>query len=492
MNTLMIYPLIPDTFWSFKHALRFVRRKASNPPLGLLTVAAMLPESWQKRVVDLNVKPLKEADLKWADIVFISAMSIQQKSAVEVIQRCKNHNLTVVAGGPLFTEQHEQFDLVDHFVLNEAELTLAPFLRDLADGKPQRVYATNEFADLSHTPAPLWELVDVRQYDSLSIQFTRGCPFNCDFCNVTALLGHQVRYKTTTQIIAELDKIYSLGWRQNIFFVDDNFIGNRKFLQNDLLPALLNWRQGKTGCTFVTEVSINLSDDDELMKMMAAAGFHSVFVGIETPDEAGLEECHKSQNRNRNLVESVKRLQRSGLQVMGGFIVGFDTDTPSIFEQQVAFIQQSGIVTAMVGLLQAPYNTQLYKRLKEEGRLVDEMSGDNADGSTNIIPRMDINVLKQGYQNLLKNIYSPVPYYQRVRTFLKEYQLPVVRNPLQTQHILAFFRSVYWLGVRGKERLQYWSLLAWTLLRSPQKFPLAVTLAIYGYHFRTVSNIESA
>ncbi len=492
MKTLMIYPLIPDTFWSFKHALRFIRRKASNPPLGLLTVAAMLPKDWEKRVVDLNVRPLREADLNWADMVFISAMSVQQKSAADIIRRCKEYGLTVVAGGPLFTEQHDQFPLVDHFVLNEAELTLPLFLADLAAGKPQRVYATKEFADLSQTPAPLWELVDVHQYDSLSIQFTRGCPFNCDFCNVTALLGHQVRYKTTTQIIAELDKIYSLGWRQNIFFVDDNFIGNRKYLKNELLPALLTWRQGKVGCSFITEVSINLADDEELTQMMADAGFHSVFVGIETPDEAGLEACHKSQNRNRNLVESVKRLQRAGLQVMGGFIVGFDTDTPSIFERQVSFIQQSGIVTAMVGLLQAPYNTQLYKRLKEEGRLVDEMSGDNADGSTNIIPRMDMDVLKQGYQNLLKDIYSPAPYYQRVRTFLSEYRLPKVRNPLQMQHILAFFRSVYWLGVRGKERLQYWSLLAWTLLRNPKKFPLAVTLAIYGYHFRTVSHLEGA
>ncbi len=489
MNILMIYPQIPDTFWSFKHALRFIRRKASNPPLGLLTVAAMLPAEWQKRVVDLNVQPLKDADIEWADYAFISAMSIQSQSAHEVIRRCKEHGLKVVAGGPLFTEQHEQFELVDHFVLNEAELTLAPFLHDLEHGAAQRMYATTEHADLSQTPAPLWELVDVHNYDSLSIQFTRGCPFNCDFCNVTALLGHRVRYKSTAQIINELDHIYALGWRQGIFFVDDNFIGNRKYLRDKLLPALIAWRQGKTGCTFVTEVSINLADDEEMMEMMSAAGFHSVFVGIETPDEAALEECHKSQNRNRNLVESVKRLQRRGLQVMGGFIVGFDSDTTSTFQRQVDFIQQSGIVTAMVGLLQAPYNTRLYKRLKEEGRLVDEMSGDNADGSTNIIPRMDIEDLKQGYKDLLAKIYSPEPYYRRVRTFLAEYRMPHIRNPLQKHHILAFFRSVYWLGLRGKERLQYWSLLAWTILKEPRKFPLAVTLAIYGFHFRTVSRV---
>lgn len=490
MKILMIYPKIPDTFWSFNHALRFIRRKASNPPLGLLTVAAMLPGEWEKKLVDLNVEPLKESHLKWAEMVFVSGMSIQHASAQEVIHRCKTHGLMVVAGGPLFSGMEDQFPEVDHFVLNEAELTLPPFLRDLEDGIPQRVYATEAYADLKTTPAPLWELINPHYYDSLSIQFTRGCPFNCDFCNVTALLGHQVRYKTTAQILNELDRIYALGWRQNIFFVDDNFIGNKKYLKNELLPALIAWRQGKTGCSLITEVSINLSDDEELMEMMYAAGFHSVFVGIETPDEAGLEECQKSQNRRRDLVESVKKLQRHGLQVMGGFIVGFDSDTPSIFQKQVEFIQKSGIVTAMVGLLQAPFNTQLYRRLKDEGRLLEEMEGDNTSGSTNIIPRMDINVLKDGYQQILKEIYSPGPFYQRVRTFLSEYRLPEIQNPLQWQHIYAFFRSVVVLGIKGKERLEYWRLLAWTLARDPHKFPLAVTLAIYGYHFRTVSRLE--
>ncbi len=490
MNILMIYPKIPDTFWSFNHALRFIRRKASNPPLGLLTVAAMLPAEWKKRVVDLNVESLNDSQLEWADMAFVSAMSVQNQSAHEVIQRCKNHGLKVVAGGPLFTGMEDQFEQVDHFVLNEAELTLPPFLRDLEAGNPQHVYSTEEFADLKDTPAPLWELINTRHYESLSIQFTRGCPFSCDFCNITAMLGHQVRYKTAPQILNELDRIYALGWRQSVFFVDDNFIGNKKYLKTELLPALIEWRKGKTGCALTTEVSINLSDDEELMEMMSAAGFHSVFVGIETPDEAGLEECQKSQNRRRDLVESVKRMQRHGLQVMGGFIVGFDSDTPSIFARQVEFIQQSGIVTAMVGLLQAPFNTPLYKRLKEEGRLLEEMSGDNADGTTNIVPRMDIDELKEGYHQILEDIYSPPPFYQRVRIFLQEYRLPKIQNPLQAQHIYAFFRSMFVLGVKGKERLEYWRLLNWTFKRDPRKVPLAVTLAIYGYHFRTVSRLD--
>ncbi len=489
MNLLMIYPKIPDTFWSFNHALRFIRRKASNPPLGLLTVAAMLPAEWNKKVVDMNVEPLKEKQLDWADMVFVSAMSIQNSSAHEVIHRCKQHGLKVVAGGPLFMGTEDQFTEVDHFVLNEAEITLPPFLRDLEAGTLQHLYSTAEFADLQETPAPLWNLIKPGRYDSLSIQFTRGCPFNCDFCNVTAMLGHRVRFKTVDQIIHELDGIYAMGWRQNIFFVDDNFIGNKKYLKEELLPAVIEWRKGKTGCTLVTEASINLSDDEELMDMMSAAGFHSVFVGIETPDEAGLAECQKSQNRRRDLVRDVKTMQQHGLQVMGGFIVGFDSDTPSIFKKQVEFIQQSGIVTAMVGLLQAPFNTQLYKRLKGEGRLLDEMNGDNADGTTNIVPRMDIDELKEGYHQILEDIYSPRPFYERVRIFLKEYRMPRVQNPLQMHHIYAFLRSMVVLGIKGKERLEYWRLLFWTLTRDPRKVPLAVTLAIYGYHFRTVSRL---
>ncbi len=202
--------------------------------------------------------------------------------------------------------------------------------------------------------------------NSMSIQFSRGCPFSCDFCNITALLGHRPRTKTAQQILAELDAIYAAGWRRNIFFVDDNFIGNKRVLKESVLPALIEWRKGKVGCQFITEASINLADDTELMELMNKAGFVSVFVGIETPSEEGLAECHKAQNKGRNLVESVKRLQRNGLQVMGGFIVGFDSDTPSIFQRQIDFIQQSGIVTAMVGLLQAPYGTELYSRLKRK------------------------------------------------------------------------------------------------------------------------------
>jgi len=490
MKILFVYPEFPDTFWSFKHALRFIRKKAGAPPLGLLTVAAMLPPEWEKRLIDLNVTDLAEKDLQWADYVFISAMIVQRKSVQNVIKRCKDFGVKVVAGGPLFTMEHNQFPDVDHFVLNEAEETLKPFLRDLAMGQARRVYSSDKFPDIRQTPVPLWRLANLKYYDTISIQFSRGCPFNCDFCNVTTLLGHIPRTKTAIQIIAELDSLYALGWRKSIFFVDDNFIGNKKQIKSEILPALIEWRKDKTGMPFSTEASINLADDLKLVNLMVQAGFDTVFVGIETPNEDSLVECSKTQNKGRDLVESVRKLQHSGLQVQGGFIVGFDNDSPSIFQQQIDFIQKSGIVTAMVGLLQAPLGTRLYERMQKENRLVKEFSGDNVDGSTNIIPRMGLESLRKGYRSILNHIYAPKFYYERVRTFLREYHPPKVKFHLEPQYFMALWRSMYQLGIRGVERVQYWRLFFWTLFHRPRLFPLAITFAIYGFHFRQVAELH--
>jgi len=490
MNVLLLYPQFPDTFWSFKHALGFVRKKASSPPLGLLTVAAMLPAAWGKRLVDVNVSKLTDKDLAWADYAFISGMTVQRESAHRLIARCQAAGLKVVAGGPLFTSEYERFETVDHFVLNEAELTLPPFLSDLQAGHPQRLYATSEFPDLAQTPVPMWELLDIKRYAAMSIQYSRGCPFDCEFCNVTALLGHRPRTKSPAQISAELDGLYDLGWRDGVFFADDNLIGNKKHLRNELLPALIEWRRDKKGMPFHTEVSINLAEDEALMALMVEAGFNTIFIGIETPNEASLTECNKRQNQNRDMIEDVKRMQRAGLQVQGGFIVGFDHDTPSIFQRQIDFIQQSGIVTAMVGLLQAPHGTRLYERLKGEGRLRDLMSGDNVDGTTNIIPKMNLDTLREGYRRILDNIYAPEHYYQRVKTFLREYKPSEINAPLHVEDILALFRSIYRLGILGKERVHYWKLIAWTLRRRPRLFPLAVSLTSYGYHFRKICELH--
>jgi len=486
MNILMIYPEFPDTFWSFKHALKFIRKKAASPPLGLLTVAAMLPNEWALRLVDLNLTTLADKDLAWADYALISGMVIQKESAHQAIANCKQAGLTVIAGGPLFTSSYLEFPDVDHFILNEAEITLPPFLEDLKNGQARHIYSSKDYADIHTTPIPRWELVDFKHYATMNVQFSRGCPYNCEFCNVTALFGHRPRIKTSEQMIAELDSLYASGWRSNVFFVDDNLIGNKRYLKDELLPALIEWQKDKMNIPFSTEVSINLADDDELMEMMVKAGFDTVFIGIETPNESSLAECNKKQNKNRNLIADVKRIQHFGLQVQGGFIVGFDSDTPGIFQSQIDFIQKSGIVSAMVGLLQAPPGTGLYERLKKEGRLLSKLSGDNVDGSTNIIPLMKMDTLRNGYNQILQTIYAPEPYYRRVKTFLSEYKLPAVRSKLKFEHILAFLRSIYRLGIIGKGQIYYWKLLSWTIFRRIELFPLAVTLAIYGYHFRTI------
>ena len=492
MRVLLVYPEFPDTFWSFKHALKFISKKSSGPPLGLLTVAAMLPEDWDLRLVDLAVRPLTDEDLAWADYAFISAMVIQSESAIEVIARCKAAGVKTVAGGPLFTHEYENFTDVDHFVLNEAEATLPPFLDDLAAGEPKRLYTSTEFPDLSLTPPPRWDLLDMKQYASVYIQYSRGCPFNCDFCNVTALFGHTPRTKSAEQVIRELQSLYDAGWRSGqLFFVDDNFIGNKKKLKREILPAIMEWREDKKSVSFMTEVSINIADDDELLDLMVQAGFSSVFVGIETPNDESLAECGKGQNRGRNLIENVRNIQRRGMQVAGGFIIGFDSDPLSIFEQQIQFIQQSGIVTAMVGLLQAPPGTRLYQRLKEEGRLLGNSTGDNCDNTMNFVPKMNWDTLHDGYRRVLEEIYSPKGYYARVKTMLKDFNpSPVVKSPLSFEYIKAFFKSIYLIGIKGAERVHYWRLFFWTLFRRPRLFPLAITMSVYGYHFRRVYELN--
>lgn len=490
MKVLLVYPEFSDTFWSFKHALPFIRKRASMPPLGLLTVAAMLPGNWELRLVDMNVAPLKDDDLAWADCAFISAMIVQQDAAHAAIARCKAAGLRVVAGGPLFTTEHDAYPQVDHFVLNEAELTLPPFLADLAQGCPQRLYTTAEFPDIRLTPPPRWDLANLRQYASLAVQFSRGCPFDCEFCNITAMLGHRPRVKSAAQILAEVDLFYRLGWRDRVFFVDDNLIGNQRYLKEELLPALIAWRKGKTGMPFNTEASINLADDPELMRLMVAAGFDSVFIGIETPEETSLAECNKKQNRGRDLVADVKRIQHAGLEVQGGFILGFDSDSHTTFQRMIDFIQRSGIVTAMVGLLQAPPATRLYARMQREGRLIGTMTGNNVQALTNIVPQMNADVLYNGYRAVLSHLYAPEHYTDRVITFLREYRLPVVEIPLSREQLLAFGRSIMRLGLISQARAHYWKLFFWTLLRRPRLLPQAITLAIYGHHFRRVCEIQ--
>ncbi len=488
MNILMVYPKYPDTFWSFKHALKFVSKKASFPPLGLLTVAALLPDEWNKKLIDTNIRDLSDEDILWADYVFISAMSVQSKSANEIIGRCKTLKAKIVAGGPLFTSSSEYYDQIDHLVLDEAELTLPLFLNDLRSGTAKHLYTTDEWANITTTPLPLWDLISVNDYTSMNIQYSRGCPFDCDFCDITVLYGRVPRTKTQQQVTAELDVLYESGWRGPVFFVDDNFIGNKGKLKKDILPAIIDWNEKRnTPFYFSTEVSINLADDSALMQMMVKAEFEAVFIGIESPNAESLAECNKVQNRNRDLIASIKKIQQAGLEVQGGFIVGFDNDPHTIFDTLTAFIQESGIVTAMVGLLNAPRGTKLHKRLLTEGRLLNDFTGDNTDFSMNFIPQMNSKNLIDGYKAILDTIYSPNYFYERVRLFLRDFKPKKRVFHLNPNYILALLKSMVKLGVMGEERIYYWKLFMWSLFRKPELFSLAILYTIYGFHFRRIS-----
>ncbi len=485
----MIYPKYPDSFWSFTHALKFIFKKAAVPPLGLLTVSALLPKSWERKLIDLNVSSMKSSDLLWADYVFISAMVIQSESVKAIVDECKKHHIKIVAGGPLFTHDYVDYPGIDHFVLNEAEITFPEFLNDIELGHtPQKIYRTDQFADITTTPVPDYHLLRLKDYAFMNIQITRGCPFACDFCEITSLLGHKVRMKSTPQVLAELDTLYNLHWRGPVSIVDDNFIGNKKRIKNDLLPAMKEWMQlHKFPFTFNTQTSLDLADDDELLKMMVEAGFMSTFIGIETPEEQSLQHCNKVQNEHRNMLGSIHKIQHSGMQVSGGFIVGFDSDSPNVFQRQIDFIQQSGIVSAMVGLLNAPKNTKLYQRLENENRILSESSGNNTDSTMNFVPKMNMNDLSDGYKSIIKHIYSAKPFYKRIRQLFMNYKRPIKKNKrIEFSHLFSFFKTIMIIGIKTKGRSEYWKLLFWTLFWHPRLFMETVTYSVYGYHFRTV------
>ncbi|MDD3819262.1 MAG: B12-binding domain-containing radical SAM protein [Actinomycetota bacterium] len=490
MKILLVYPDYEETFWSFKKILKLLGKKAAFPPLGLLTISSMLPNNWEKKLIDMNTDVLKDEHIKWADYIFISAMIVQKESARKVIDRVKKFKKPVVAGGPLFTTGWEEFADVDHIFLGEVEEIFSDFIADLDKGKPKKIYSGNQFPDIKNTIIPDWSLIKINNYNSMCIQLSRGCPFNCEFCDVVLLNGRKPRIKSKGQLIKELEALYSQGWRAGVFFVDDNFIGNKALLKKIFLPAIIKWQEKRRyPFSFNTQVSIDLADDEELMQLMAKAGFTSVFIGIETPDSDGLEECGKIQNKNRDLIKSIKAIQNNGMEVQGGFIVGFDSDKSSIFQRQIEFIQKSGIVTAMVGLLTALPKTRLYQRLKEANRLLKNSTGDNTKAEVlNFIPRMDKEVLLNGYRKVVSTIYSPKVYYERVKTFLREYRPVKTKMPkIRIYHIRALISSIWLLGIKQKGRLYFWNLILWSLFRRPSLLPHAIGFSLAGIHFRAVS-----
>jgi radical SAM superfamily enzyme YgiQ (UPF0313 family) len=455
----------------------------------LLTVGAIFPKDWDIRLVDLNVHKLRDSDLQWADYVFISAMLIQKQSVDAVLNECRRLGKKVVAGGPLFNGAAEEYRrLVDHLVLNEAELTLPEFLRDLAQGEAKEAYRSSGFPSLSMTPIPRWDLVEIRDYASLMVQYSRGCPFNCEFCDITTTYGHTPRLKDTEQFLHELQTIYDRGWRGALFVVDDNFIGNRVAVKK-MLPHVIEWMKiHDYPFQLFTEASINIADDGTLIHLMVKAGFKRVFIGLETPNEESLRECSKNQNCTRDMTAAIRLLQASGLEVLGGYIVGFDSDDEGIFARQIKFIQESGVATAMVGLLSALPNTKLWHRLKEENRLELTASGDNTDGSINFVSKMDRTKLIEGYQEIIKTIYGPRPYYQRISQFLR-YHNPHGKQRIAKGELKALLKSILYIGILGNGKTQwyYWKLFIKALVFYRKSFAEAITLMIYGQHFRKVA-----
>lgn len=446
----------------------------------------MLPEEWEKKLVDVNIAELTDEHIEWCDMAFISAMIVQKQSAQEIIARCKTKGKTVVVGGPVFTTSHDQFTGADHFVLNEAEVTLPMFLEDLKIGALQPIYTSEIKPDVTKTPLPMWSLINFKDYASMLVQYSRGCPFNCEFCDIIVMNGRIPRTKTPEQLTAEMQSLYDAGWRGSVFIVDDNFIGNKMNVKK-MLPSLIKWQtEHEFPFKLATEASTNLADDKELMQMMSAANFYRVFLGIESPDPKSLVECSKYQNASRNLVDTVNVIHDNGMQVMGGFIVGFDNDTDSTFDAQIRFIQQVGVVTAMVGLLNALPQTRLYSRLKAEGRLLGDTTGENTDGSLNFMPKMGRERLIEGYKKIISTIYSRKQYYQRINTLIKNYK-PTVKSRLTKEDFKAFVRSIWRIGVVSNSRFLYWKLVIKTLLTKARALPTAIELSICGLHFERMS-----
>ena len=489
MKVLLVYPEFPDTYWSFRHALRFEGKQAAFPPLGLLTVSTMLPPDWERRLVDMNVESLSTDQIDWADIVMMSAMIVQNESLEKVVSLCRARGKKVVVGGPYVSTSSERLPDADHIFIGEAETTLPEFISDLRLGIARRIYQAAERPSLAATPVPDFSLIEARHYSAMSVQYSRGCPFNCEFCDIIEIYGRVPRTKSNAQMLAELDALKATGWRGLVFIVDDNFIGNKKNVRL-FMPDLIEWsRANGNPFSFITEASVNLAEDEALLQQMEDAGFRRVFLGIETPVEESLKEAQKGQNTRRNLLESIHKIQDYGMEVMAGFIVGFDNDPDDIFDRQVQFIRESGIPLAMVGLLTALPDTQLWRRLEKEGRLLDVSSGNNTHGSVNFVPKMDANKLVEGYKSVLRSVYSPREYYARALDCLARFHADRI-EPRQSdlrRDVQALFSLIFTLGVRDRWRREFWSYFFRLLRSHSRNITHGLTLAAMGYHFRRIT-----
>ena len=496
-NALLVYPEHPPTYWGANYALEIVGIKAAFPPLGLLTIAAMFPPKYELRVVDMNVAPLSDSDLEWADMVFTSTMIVQRVSLQGVIERCRRAGVPVVAGGPHPTTFHDEIQGVDYFVLDEAEETFPQFLRDLESGTPDAIYREPRKPDVSRTPIPRFDLIDMKNYHSMGVQFSRGCPFDCEFCDITKLYGRVPRTKPPDQMVGEFEALFRLGWRGPVFLVDDNFIGNKRDAMN-LLPVLAEWQQAR-GYPFLlcTEASVNLARMDDLMEAMVAAGFDTVFLGIETPNPKALLKTKKPQNTSRDeenyLFRAVRQIQRKGMQVQGGFILGLDGDDEDVFDIQIKFIQEAGIPVAPIYLLTALKGTDMYNRLRKENRLLDVAIGTHAT-ILNFKTELDPRTLIEGYRHVTTTLYDPTleNYFSRCLALFKH--LKPVSHLQKPKSKNAIYVDL--MGVRkqlsSRQIPAYTKFIAEVSSKHPRMLPKAIRLAALGYHFEKITRQQIA
>jgi radical SAM superfamily enzyme YgiQ (UPF0313 family) len=483
MNALLVYPRFPVTYWGFQYGLRLVGKRAALPPLGLITVAALLPRHWHVRLVDLNVESLHDDDLHWADVMLTGGLLIQADSMREVIARARAFRRPVAVGGPAPTTSPDLFGDADVVFQGEAEGRIDDLVRALArrSGRHVVLHAPASFPDMTSVPVPRFELLDLAKYASVSVQYSRGCPYQCEFCDIIEIFGRKPRVKTPEQVVDELEAIHRLGYQGTLFFVDDNFIGNKPAVKR-LLPIVRNWQRTRGHpFEFYTEASVDLAADSQLLRGMVDAGFSSVFLGIETPSVKALEQAKKLQNLRLDPSEAIDRITRAGLEVMGGFIVGFDSDGPEIFALQREFLARQPIPLAMVGMLTAMPGTALWRRLKTEGRLRQRSNGDQFS-RPNFAPMMDERVLLRGYAELMAWLYSPKAYYRRCEAHLRRVGSISETRSSTLGEIGALLRTIWYVGVLSPRRRLFWRLMIKAMRRGRARIRQAVAHSVQGEH----------
>ncbi|MBB31879.1 MAG: B12-binding domain-containing radical SAM protein [Gemmatimonadetes bacterium] len=493
-NVLLVSPENPITFWSFDEAIKMIGKKSAFPPLGLLTIAGMMSDEYELRAVDMNINVLDDQDLAWADLVITSTMIIHWNSLEEVIKKCNVAGVPVLNGGPLPTQYYEEIEGEAVFYLGEAENGFLDLVEDMiADPKSvtrRYVDRRGQFQELTTTPLPRWDLIDLRSYSNMVVQITRGCPESCTFCNIPSLYGKTTRVKEKSRIIQELDALYDIGWRGAIMAVDDNFVGNSDGIRVALEEEVIPWqRERGYPFQFHTQASIRVSDDPALLEAMYLAGFDKIFAGIESPVEESLKfmGARKNLQGDTPLLDKVKILQKSGFEVQAGFIMGLDTDPDDIADRMIAFIREAGIPISMVGILGVLRDTPDYKRFSRAGRLVEDAkyTGDSGIFNRNLsyVPLMDPDDLLDRHRTAVETLNSPEIFFERCMThFDHRGRRPIKCAPLRLQEVKAFFRSLWRQGVVSGYGREYWKYLGKVMAKYPTSLPDAIRLAVQGHH----------